>query len=80
MAKRTIPKVKKGAWFVKLRSSYIPATWQGWATYIPFLAVTITGMQLIWMRDESLADLLIFGLPFLVATGVVMTWFAARKA
>ena len=31
------PKGRKGAWFVKLRGSYLPCSWQGWLLYIPYI-------------------------------------------
>ncbi len=30
-------KAKKGKWFVKMRGSYIPGSWQGWLTYVPYV-------------------------------------------
>jgi len=79
MAKKT-PKLKKGAWFYKLRGSYLPATWQGWLTYIPFTAFLL--WVLIWAVDTETstvqAILIIF--PAWVAAAVCMTWLAARKS
>ena len=33
--KKPVRKPKKGAWFVQVRGSYLPCSWQGWLSYVP---------------------------------------------
>ena len=79
MAKRK-PKLKKGAWFYKVRGSYLPATWQGWLTYIPFTAFLI--WVLVWAinNESTLTQTVFVVFPAWTAAAVVMTWIAARKS
>ena len=83
MAKKTakkVPKLKIGAWFHKVRGSYLPGSWQGWLTYIPFTAFLI--WTLMWAIDTetSVAKVLFMVFPMWIAAAVVMTWLAASKS
>ena len=73
-------KLKKDAWFYKVRGSYLPATWQGWLTYIPFTAFLV--WDLIWAvnTETSLTQAIFIVFPAWVAAAVVMTWLAAHKS
>lgn len=73
-------KKKKQTWFIKVRGSYLPSSWQGALTYIPFLTFLIASLVVTINNIEplSLAILLIF--PQWVAAGVVMTWIATRES
>jgi hypothetical protein len=73
-------KKKQKVWFTKVRGSYLPASWEGALTYIPFLAFLIASL-IITVNNVTpllLAVLLIF--PQWVAVAVVMTWIATRKS
>lgn len=75
-----MPKLKKGAWFYKIRGSYLPATWQGWLTYIPFTAfLAWSGWYALGARS-SLSEVALVLFPAWVAAAVVMTWVASKKA
>ena len=74
------PKIKKGAWFYKVRGSYLPATWQGWLTYIPFTIFLVTVLVAAARTQHSISDALYMIFPEWVAAAVVMTWLAARKS
>lgn len=79
MAKKTsisLPKHRKGAWFVSLRGSYIPCAWQGWLTYIPFTAFLVWVLSYAWQHTDSLSRALLLIIPNWVAALVVMTWLA----
>jgi hypothetical protein len=89
-----IPKPRKGAWFVKVRSSYLPANWKGWLTYIPYIALIIVGLgNIVWpildcikfgcsarMSTTMLMSGFIISLPYFVSLVVVMYWIARRKS
>lgn len=73
-------KLKKGAWFVKIRGSYLPCTWQGWLTYIPFVAYLVLSFGAI-VRDTGSVLMMIYLLvPAWIAGAVIMTWIAQRKS
>ena len=74
------PKAKKGAWFVKVRGSYLPVSWQGWLTYIPFTIFLVTVLVAAVRTQHSVSDALYMIFPEWVAAAVVMTWLAARKS
>ncbi len=74
------PKPKKGAWFVKVRWSYLPCSWQGWLTYIPFVAFLIGTLQLATRTESSIRGVLYIVFPEWVAAAVVMHWVASNKS
>lgn len=80
MKKRTKRPTKKGAWFVRVRGSYIPCSLAGWLTYIPYVAY-ILGVW--WYATNQQWDFLL-GLfviaPNWIAALVVMTYIASRKS
>ncbi len=80
MKKQKLPKLKKGAWFYKVRGSYLPATWQGWLTYVPFLTYVISVLVIAANVTDSAAGFIMTIFPQWVAAAVVMTWIAARKS
>lgn len=73
-------KKKQKKWFIKVRGSYLPNSWQGRLTYIPFLTFLIASLVVTLNNIEpiSLAYLLVF--PQWIAAGVVMTWIASRES
>ena len=80
MAKGRLSKKRKSVWFVSVRGSYLPCSWQGWLTYIPmiiFASVIIVGAV---ARAHSAGDVLYTVFPSLVCTAVVMHWIASRKS
>jgi len=75
MAKRT----KKSKWFIRVRGSYLPNSWQGWLTYIPFVAYLVIVAIVSWHRlDHVLAVLFIF-VSWVVAVAIE-TWVAKRTS
>lgn len=93
--KSKIPKPRKGAWFVKLRGSYLPASWQGWLTYIPYIMLIVLGLLYVFSPvlncinydfcDSNALPLMMLNafvviVPYFVALVVVMQWIAKRKS
>ncbi len=80
MKKQKLPKLSRGAWFYKIRGSYLPATWQAWLLYIPFTALLVwSGVYALETRATlTEAALLVF--PVWIAAAVVMSWVASKKA
>jgi len=73
-------KLRKGALFYKVRGSYLPATWQGWLTYVPFTGFLVTVLVEAIRTQNSVSDMVYMIFPQWVAAAVVMTWLAARKS
>jgi len=74
------PKLKKGAWFYKVRGSYLPATWQGWLMHLLLL---LCGVSLIIIAANDDRGWLVTGTTFilsLIGVGAVFTWFDAKKS
>ncbi|MBP9738238.1 hypothetical protein KBD20_00975 [Candidatus Saccharibacteria bacterium] len=72
--------MKKHKWFKKVRGSYLPCSWQGWALYVPFVLFLVTVLFVALRGQESVTDALLVILPQFVAATVVMTWAAQRKS
>lgn len=67
-------------WFVKVRGSYLPNSWQGWLTYVPFVIFLATVFIAVDRNSHSVSDTLYGIFPQWVAAAVVMTWFAKQKS
>jgi hypothetical protein len=80
MKKRKIPGHKKGAWFAALRGSYIPVSWKGWLTYIPFVAYLVFAFIYGRWHTDSIAEAVLFIVPNFVAAAAIMTWIAKNKS
>jgi len=73
-------KSKRRKWFIPVRGSYLPHSWQGWLTYIPFTAYLIYALVIGWQNTNTNAQAMLFIVPNWVAAVVVMTWIAQRTS
>jgi hypothetical protein len=73
-------KSKHRKWFIPVRGSYLPHSWQGWLTYIPFAAYLIYGFVIGWQNTNTTTQAMLFIVPNWVAAVVVMTWIAQRTS
>ncbi|MFO0882146.1 MAG: hypothetical protein U0491_01735 [Candidatus Saccharimonadales bacterium] len=80
MKRKSPPKHKKDAWFVRVRGSYLPCSWQGALTYIPMVAFLVTIMMSSIHNAHSVSDALYTIFPYFVCTAVVMHWIASVKS
>lgn len=80
MKHHKIPRPKKGAWFVPLRGSYLPVTWQGWLLYIPYMSYVVISLIYVIDRAQSPGDIVVNLVPYWVAALVAMTWIAKQKS
>jgi len=71
---------KKQPWFKKVRGSYLPCSWQGALTYVPFVAFLVTVLVAALRTQHSASDVFYMIFPQWVAAAVVMTWIASRKS
>lgn len=78
--KKTSKKVKKDIWFIKVRGSYIPASWQGWLTYIPFILYMVGVLITAFNTQDTLAGYLFMVFPQFVAAAVAMTYVASKTS
>ena len=75
MAKR-----KNKKWFVPVRGSYLPNSWQGWLLYIPLLAYLLWAVWAGFQSTDSHAAAILFIVPNWIAATAVMTWIAKRTS
>ena len=80
MKQHAIPKVKKGAWFVPLRGSYLPVAWQGWIFYVPYLSYVVISLIYVVHRAGSALEIVVNIVPYWLSALVAMTWIAKRKS
>lgn len=79
--KKDLPKHSKDAWYVELRGSYYPVSWQGWFLYIPYIMyIALVFMLVMYGDDQPLTTKVIILIPYLVSGLVIMTWVAKQKS
>lgn len=71
---------KTKPWFIKVRGSYLPYSFAGKLTYIPYLAYTIGVLVYVFEHDFTFWTSFFIVIPNLVAAAAVMNWIAARKS
>lgn len=76
----TTVKARKGAWFIPVRGSYLPCSWQGALTYIPFLYYLAITFMAVNRNTHSVSDFVIILFPYWVSGAVVMHWIAKQKS
>ena len=80
LSKQKLPKLKKGAWFVRVRGSYLPRTWQGWLMHILLVMAAIATFITIDDADGNIMRIVISGIVYLYAIGSFFTYIASRKS
>lgn len=78
--KQKLPKLKKGVWFVPLRGSYLPYSWQAWLLYVPFTAYLVYTLIVAFAYTGNNLKAVLWVVPNWVAAAVVMTWIAKQKS
>jgi hypothetical protein len=71
---------RKNKWFKKVRGSYLPSSWQGWLTYIPFIFLLVGSVILTKVHTSSDWYIILQVFADWVTIAVVMTWFASIKS
>lgn len=69
-----------GKWFKKLRGSYIPSSWQGWLTYIPYVTFLVITFMAVNRQEHSASDVFFGIFPYWICAAIVMQWLAGRKS
>jgi hypothetical protein len=80
MPKKTKSGRRKDAWFVPVRGSYLPIAWQGWLTYLPFVAYLVYSLFFAFDYTGNSLKAVLWIVPNWVAAAVVMTWIAKQKS
>ena len=73
-------KVRDGAWFVRIRGSYLPTSWQGWLTYIPFTAYLVYSLIVAFAYTGNNLKAVLWIVPNWVAAAYIMTWLARHTS
>ena len=77
---KKLPKLKKGAWFVPVRGSYLPMTPQGWIMHLFLLIGAVSIIADAYYDTRSVPVIIISMLLELVGLGAVFTYLAAKKS
>src|SRR4051812_36203596 len=60
--KQKKPKLRKGAWFYRIRGSYLPATKEGWLTYLPLttaaILIMVAALMMVYEGGSILASVI----------------------
>jgi hypothetical protein len=78
--KKKLSKHQKNVWFTHVRGSYLPASWQGWLTYVPYVAYLIFTITIGWRDIHSRAVAVLYVVPNWIAATGLMTWIAYHKS
>ena len=73
-------KVKSKKWFIKVRGSYLPNSWQGWLTYIPYSIYMLGVIAYVYNSNYNVWLSAFIVLPNWVVAVIVMTWLADKKS
>lgn len=80
---KKLPKARKGAWFVRVRHSYLPASRRGWLMYIPLItleAVMLFNTFMIIYNDGNVLLAISELAVGIYLLGVVFTLVARSKS
>lgn len=73
-------KKQSNKWFIRVRGSYLPNSWEGWLSYVPFTIFLLTVLIAAMRTQHSVSDVFYMIFPQWVAAAVVMTWIAKQKS
>ena len=73
-------KKKSSKWFIKVRGSYLPNSWQAWLLYVPFVGFLLTVLIAAARTEHSVSDMFYMVFPQWVAAAVVLTWIASQRS
>ena len=77
---KKLPKLKKGAWFVRVRGSYLPMTPQGWMLHFLLLTCSIAISATAYSNKRDLVTVVSTMLLELIGLGTIFTYIASKKA
>jgi hypothetical protein len=67
-------------WFVRMRGSYLPCSWQAWACYL--VAVLYLSIAFAYIDDvtDNVGWIIFHGLKELIVVGIILTWIAQQRS
>lgn len=71
---------KKDRWFIPVRGSYLPRSWQAWGLYVIACCYLIAPLAVSIRENEALALQLVYFVAGLVIVGMALTWIAEKKS
>ena len=77
--KKTKKNTKK-TWFIPVRGSYLPNSWQAWVLYIPFVSFLILVLLYAKHTQDTFSGAFFMAFPQWVCAAIVMTWIAKKKS
>jgi hypothetical protein len=73
-------KPKKDIWFIHVRGSYLPVSWQGWLTYLPYIMFLVVTPFVYYQFTNSVLATVYAVVPIWLAAVIFMSWLAAQKS
>lgn len=73
-------KAKKGAWFYKVRGSYLPKSWQGISLYLMYVAFVVGVFVYAYGQGDDIWSIVFMVFPQWIAAVVVMHYIASLKS
>jgi hypothetical protein len=77
---KKLPKLKKGAWFVPVRGSYLPMTTQGWCMHALLLIGSVAVIAGAFSDKRDIVTVVLSMFLELIGLGTVFTYIASKKA
>lgn len=77
---KKIPKLKKGAWFVRVRGSYLPMTPQAWLLHCAMVGSVFAVISAAYSDTRSIALVILSTTLEIIGIGTIFTYIAAKKA
>jgi hypothetical protein len=72
--------MSKQIWYIKKRGSYLPNSWQGWLSYVPYIAYIVGVLVYVEVNKDSFWLAVFTTIPNWITASVVMTWLARRRS
>jgi hypothetical protein len=73
-------KSKSSSWFISVRGSYLPNSWEGALTYIPFIGYIVFITLEILNHNGTFKYKTLLIVSQWIFTAMVMTWFAKNHS
>jgi hypothetical protein len=71
---------KNKKWFIKIRGSYLPKSWQAVLLYALYLAYLMWVLIYVFNTEVHLWSAILILVPNWVAACVVISWIASKKS
>lgn len=80
--RKDMPKKKRSSdkWFIAVRGSYLPNSWQAWLLYVPYTAYVLGVLLYVLRQDFGIGAALFTLVPNWITALAVMTWIAEHRS